>query len=233
MAKGSGASVLAILLIGGLAVAVLFGSAIINFVSGLPSWLENFIAKIEGSLPGSGGDISGQTWIGYTVTYTDGTSEDIRQEAPTFSLLPLSITFKNKVVSQVRVDLKAKLSCSESMGSWSGVVSMQTEIYKGSEHTPKTSATANYTPSGASWSDGTTKILATYTVSASTLEQLVDTYGDGAWSLQFLGSVVLTVNVGGADIELSAASPAGTMTFNYAGGSQTSLSVTGDSKRVS
>lgn len=232
MAKGGGAG-LAILLVGGLAVLLLFSGTIISFVSGLPSQFQDFIDQIRGGLPGAGGDVSGATWIGYKVFYEDGTFEEIRQDAPTFSLVPLSITFgaKGKNVSSVQVDLKAKLSSSDSMGAWKASLTMQTEIYKHGESTPKTSATVLYSKNGPSWSSGETKILASYTVQASTLEGLVKSYGDGAWQLQFLGHVNLTVKVNDVPVVLSAASPAGGMDFNYVNAVPQSLSVFGKGER--
>lgn len=213
MAKGSGAAVLGFMLIGVLAVALLFGGQIIGFVSGLPDYIQDWIDSIRGTFPGAGGDVEGQTWIGYTVHYTDGTSDEVREEAPTFSLFPLSITFGGKTVSSVSVNLKAQLY--GDIGSWSGVMSMQTEAYKKPESVPKTSATANYTKEGSTWMNGEIKVLASYTVLASTLEQLADTYGEGEWQLQFLASVQLTVHVDGVPIMLNAASPAGGMDFTY------------------
>ena len=224
----SGAMVLGIMLVGVLAVALLFGSQIIGFVSGLPDRIQDWIDSIRGTFPGAGGDVEGQTWIGYTVHYADGTSDEIREEAPTFSLFPLSITFGGKEVSSVSVNLKAQLY--GDITSWSGVMSMQTEAYKKPDSTPKTSATANYTKEGSSWMDGEIKVLASYTVLASTLEDLADTYGEGEWQLQFLATVSLTVMVDGAPVTLSAASPAGGMDFTYTD-SVEGLSVFGGSEQ--
>jgi hypothetical protein len=236
MAKGSASGMLAVLLIGGLAVALIFGGSILSFVSGLPSFIEDFIGQIRGGLPGAGGSFEGATWIGYTVFYADGTSEDVRQSAPTFSLMPLSITFKNKDVSSVRVDLRAKLSCDKPMGVWAANVSMKTEVFKMSDSVPrtaKTSAIANYSKNGASWGNGEVKVLASYTVQASQLEDLVFTYGDGHWLLQFLGILTLNVSVDGVGVDLPAGvAPSGGMDFNFVNGVPNSLSVTGGSERL-
>lgn len=233
MGKGSGAGILAIMLIGFIAVAFLFGPAIISFVSGLPDLIRDWVGEFQGTLPGAGGDINGQTWIGYTVMYSDGTSEEVREEAPSFSLVPLSITFKNKAIQSVSVHLKARLSCDKAIGVWDADLSMQTEIYKVGDSTPKDSATATYTKTGSSWVSGETKVLASYTVQASKLEQLVSTYGDGRWQLQFNGFIDLSVTVEGAVVDLSAASPAGGMDFVYTNGVPTSLSVSGGVEGVS
>jgi hypothetical protein len=124
------------------------------------------------------------------------------------------------------------------MGAWTAGtagtadMSIQTEIYKKPETVPKTSATANYTKNGASWSSGETKVLASYTVQASLLETLVATYGDGAWQLQFVGTVNnLKITIGGAQIDLPADSRAiGNMDFTYTNGVPTSLSIFGGSE---
>jgi hypothetical protein len=236
MAKGSATGVLAILMIGVLAVALLFGGTIISFVSGFPSVIQDFIGQIRGSLPGAGGDFKGAAWIGYTVFYADGTSEEVRQDPPTFSVFPLSITFKGKDVSSVRVDFRTKLSCDKDMGAWRANVSMKTEFFKMSDSVPrtaKTSAIANYTKAGASWGDGEVKVLASYTVPASQLENIVFTFGDGHWLLQFLGIMILEVEVDGVGVGLPAGiAPSGGMDLNYVNGVPTGFSVFGDSVGV-
>lgn len=215
MRNNSLAAIPVILIVGVLVVLLLFSDTIMGFVSGLPQQIQEIIKQISGRLPGAGGNVTGQTWIGYTVFYADGTSEEIRQNPPSYSLFPLSINFGTKELSSLRVDLKAKLSSDKTMGVWAAIVSMQTEIYKKPETVPKTSATANYTKNGVSWSSGETKILASYTVQASQLQTLVVTYGDGAWQLQFLGHVNLKMTVAGSVIDLNAADPAGGMDFTY------------------
>lgn len=236
--KGSGAGA-AILIIGGLAVLLLFGSTLIGFVSGLPTqaqgWMQqfqDFIAQIRGSLPGGGsGNFSGSTWIGYTVFFADGSSQEIRQNVPVFSLVPLSITFQGKNISSVRVDLKAQLSSTKVISAWNATVGMKTEAFKMSDPVPrtaKTSAMANYTKFGSSWSSGEIKTLASYTVSASQLENIVFTYGDGAWLLQFMAVIQLHVTVDGVMNDLPiVVAPSGGMDFNYFNGAPQSLSVFG------
>jgi hypothetical protein len=155
MGKSGGAG-LAILVVGGLAVLLLFSSSIIGFVSGLPSqsesWIQkiiDFITDIRGGMPGQGtGNFSGSTWIGYTVYFSDGSSQEIREDKPTFSLVPLSISFGGKEVSSVRVDLKAELSSSKVISEWNATIGMKTELFKMSDSVPrtaKTSSMVNYT----------------------------------------------------------------------------------------
>jgi hypothetical protein len=238
MAKGGGAG-LGILVVGGLAVLLLFSGTIMGLVSGfpsligdLPSQFQDFINRIRSGLPGSsGGDVSGVTWIGYTVYYMDGTFEDIRQAVPAFSLVPLSISFSGKEVSSVRVDLKAQLESGSIMGFWNATVGMKTEAFKMSDSAPrtaKTSSMVNYTKSGSSWADGEVKVLASYTVAASQLENIVFTYGDGAWLLQFMAVIKIAVTVDGVLGDLPVAvAPSGGMDFNYNNNALASLSVSG------
>jgi hypothetical protein len=242
MGKSGGAG-LAILMVGGLAVLLLFSASIIGFVSGLPSqsqsWIQqiiDYIGQIRGSLPGGGsGNFSGSTWIGYTVYFTDGTSQDIRQEANTFSLVPLSITFAGKELSSVRVDLKAQLSSTKTITEWNATIDMKTEAFKMSDSVPrtaKTSAMVNYTKSGSGWVANSVKVLASYTVSASQLENIVFTYGDGAWLLQFMAVLQIDVSVDGikVDLPIAVAVPGG-MDFTYSNGVPSSFSVFGDVER--
>jgi hypothetical protein len=227
MGKSGGAG-LAILMVGGLAVLLLFSASIIGFVSGLPSqsqsWIQqiiDYIGQIRGSLPGGGsGNFSGSTWIGYTVYFTDGTSQDIRQEANTFSLVPLSITFAGKELSSVRVDLKAQLSSTKTITEWNATIGM------------KTYSMVNYTKSGSGWVANSVKVLASYTVSASQLENIVFTYGDGAWLLQFMAVLQIDVSVDGikVDLPIAVAVPGG-MDFTYSNGVPSSFSVFGDVER--
>lgn len=228
MAKNSGSTILVILIVGCLATALLFGSQIMGFINELPSLIEDFLNQIRNG-GGSGGSISGSYWIGYTVNYVDGTSEEIREDAPTFSLVPLSITFHDKDILNIQVHFKAALTCRDTMENWNTKLSMQTEIYKGTETTPKTSATATYTKTGSIWVNGETKVLATYTVQAQTLEGLVSTYGDGKWHLNFKGLINdLTVTINGAPVALTLDDPAlGGVDFVYVNETPTSLSVTG------
>lgn len=229
MAKGGGAAVLGFMLIGVLAVALLFGSQIIGFVSGLPDRIQDWIDSIRGTFPGAGGDVEGQTWIGYTVHYADGTTEEIRESAPSFSIMPFSISLKSGFLSSLTVNLKVQLY-GDDLDSWSGDFNLHTELYKTGEATPRTSASANYTKQGSSWVNGAIKTLATYDLSADDLENVAQTYGQGEYTLQFTGHVKLTVTSEGVPIDLSAAAPSGTMTFLYLSyDPPTWFSITGDS----
>jgi hypothetical protein len=227
----SGAMVLGIMLVGILAVALLFGSQIIDFVSAFPDNVTDWINSIRGTLPGAGGDVEGQTWIGFTVSYADGTSEEFYESAPSFSLFPFSIAHNNKDVDSVTVDLKAQLYGS-SLTSWSGDVSMTTELFKSGVSTPKTSATANYTVQEASWGNGDVKVLATYTVTSEQLDNVAWTYGFGEYSLKFSGYVKLTVTSAGVPIDLTGASPSGTLNFVFASNTSppSGFSIVGDAE---
>ena len=218
----SGGAILAILLIGGIAMLLLFGGSLMAFASDLPGAIGDFINQLRNAFNGgAGGDLTGQTWIGYTVYFTDGTNQEIRQESPSYSIMPLSISFAGKEILTLKADIKAKLICGEAIGAWSSDCSITFEAYLKPEATPKTSSTATYHNQGASWANGETKTLQSITIQASQLEAVVSTYGDGAWLLQYLGTVDLTVNVGGVDIDLNAANPAGGIDLTYVGGSAT------------
>ena len=222
----SGAMVLGIMLIGVVVVALLFGSQIVGFVSGLPDRFEDWINSIRGTLPGAGGDVEGQTWIGYTIFYVDGSSEEFYESAPSFSIFPLSITHQHGIVSSVTVNLKAQLY-GEGLSGCSGLVSMKTELYKTGTSAPKTSATANYTVQQSSWADGAVKVLASYSISEAEMEDIARVYGQGEYSLQFTGSVKLTVTSEGVPVELTGASPAGTLRFLFLNYDPPTFSITG------
>jgi hypothetical protein len=247
MGKSGGAG-LAILMVGGLAVLLLFSASIIGFVSGLglPTLIQDFMDQIRAGIDSfpdgsGGGNFVGDTWIGYTVFFSDGTSQDIRQDPPplsrTYSLVPLSISFSGKEVSSVRVDLKAQLSSDSVMGFWNATGGMKTEAFKMSDSAPrtaKTSSMVNYTKSGSSWANGEIKVLSSYTVPASQLENIVFTYGDGAWLLQFMAVLQINVTVDGVLIDLPiAVAPSGGMDFTYNNGVPTGFSVLGGSCRLS
>lgn len=214
MLRMANSAAAAILIIGLVVVLFLFSSQIIGFVSGFITGIEEFIQRLMGQFTDTG-DINGYTWIGYTVFFVDGTSKDIRQDGPpSMSLFPLSIAFENKDIAYFRVDVKAQLT-GENLGSWESETTLQMEVYKKPETVPKTSSTGHYEKQGSAWSSGAVNTLASVTVQAATLEEVVATYGGGSWLLQWIGTVDLSVTANGALVELSSASPAGGMDFTY------------------
>ena len=222
-----GNSGLAILLVGGLAVLLIFSGTIMELVGGLPGQIQTWIEQIQGNLPGSGGGtVTGYTWIGYTVTFTDGTSQDIRQTRPAFSLFPFSITFDGKEISTVKVDIKAEFT-EGAISSWDSNSSLRVELYKKPETVPKTSSTGHYLQNGQTWALNTIKTIGGFTVPASDFENVFANFGDGAYQLQSKGSVALRVTVGGSTIDLDTVAPAGGLDFMYDDGVPSGFSVLG------
>jgi hypothetical protein len=225
MGKGNSSAV-AILIVGALAVLLLFSGTIIAFIGGLPGQIQGFIERIRGGLPGTGSNVSGYTWIGYTVTFADGTTQDIRQSRPSLSLFPFSISFDGKNLTQIRLDIKAEVDEGD-ITAWNTSTSLRVELYKKTEGTPKTSSTGNYTQSGSTWVSNTVKTICSFTVGITTLESVIRTYGDGAYLLQAQGTVSLTVTSGGSTFTLDTVTPAGGVDITYSNGSPSGLSIFG------
>ena len=184
--------------------------------------IQNFINGLTG-----GGDTDGYVGVGFTIHYSDGTTEDFGA-SPTFQISPLSIKVVGKPVDSIDVIVRAKFITSN-ITSWSSEVTQQIEVYKEpttSSSEPYFSSTGYFNDNGDSWDSGTVKNLAVTTFEASVLDDLVDSYGAGSWAMQVNVSVDLEAVINGVNEVFDGLAPSGGIGFTYStDGDTPSLSV--------
>ena len=196
MADNAIAVVLVLIAVGGLFVFrnEIFGW-INSFAPNIIAWIQDLLRDI-----GYGGDVRGGAWISYTVTYSDGSIQTFNDNPP-FSLMWLSINVQSKTVSSIRMDVKAKLN-GDDLTDWNSETTVSWKFYrKPDTQNAKASYTDMQAKSGYSWIDGETKTLASVTLSATQLSNVVQTYGDGWWLLQSSAQINLETLVGGVNTE--------------------------------
>ena len=203
---------------------LLFAGPLMALVGNLPLMIQDWIAQIRGSLPGAGGNVTGSVGIGFLLTFTDGTTQEINQNL-TYSILPLSISFDSKDLANIRISVNAKLK--STVTDWHSTTSMRIELYKKPDATPVTSSTGSYPQSGSAWTANAIKTLAQVSFQASVLDQVVaQSGGNGNYLLQVTANVDLTVTASdGAQVTVHATSFAAGIDFTYSDGTPVSISI--------
>ena len=150
------------------------------------------------------------------VNYADGThSEPYKQSM--FSLLEMYslVDMSGKEIESFDIRLKAILSTSGVVTGWQVIGSQQTEIYKGSESVPKTSATYAFDKSGSTWAEGTEKELTFVTLHWSQVGSSLEQFGTGEWNIQINGAISVTVEFDDESDDVADATASVSMPFNY------------------
>ena len=167
------------------------------------------------------------------VNYADGSSSDPYVQSSLFSLVPATFSLvdeEGKDIESFAVAMDSSLKTSGVVSNWTVVGSIQTEVYKGTETVPKTSATYEFDESGVVWADGETKELKSFTLPWSVVEAALVDWGDGAWSIQFVGCADVYVGFESGNEDVSDAEASISMKFKYveSGISDFSLNVKND-----
>ena len=200
-------------------ILIVFAVLIIpQIVSGEGFSFDGIIDSIRDFINGliGGGDSDGYVGVGFTVYYSDGTTEDFGV-TPTFQISPLSITVVGKPVDSLDVIVRAKFTTSN-ITSWSSEVTQQLEVYKEpttSSSEPYFSSTGYFNENGAVWDSGTVNNLAVTSFEASVLDALVESYGAGSWAMQVNVSVDLEAVINGVNESFDGLAPSGGIGFTY------------------
>lgn len=177
-------------------------------------------------LPGMNDKARGLTAVAFKVEYSDGTpAQTFETKFQGLSMIPLTIKVNGHPISRITCSTTGKVT-GATLTAWSTTTHMQTEIYKQGVSVPKTSASSDYTKTGGSWTDGSVYNLATYTVQASQLDQIVSQYGAGTYYIQLVSNVKLNTNVEGQTYNLEAKA-VGALTIDYSS-SGTPLQITAE-----
>jgi hypothetical protein len=225
MVTGNSGAVL-IIVIAVVAIGLLvFSGPIIAAFGNLSQMIQDWINQIRGSLPGAGGDVNGVVGLAFRLTFADGSTRDINQDL-SYSVLPLTISFENKTLSQIQIMCNGKMQTT--VGHWSTSTDLLIEVYKKPNTTPEISSTGTYPMTGSTWAANAVKTIAETTFQASTLKNVVAQHGgEGNYLLQVVADVDLTVTASdGVQVTLHATSFAAGIDFTYEDGVPTSLSVT-------
>lgn len=208
-------------------VALLFGGTIVAFVSGaipnVTAWFEDIISQIRGVISGGGDTATGMSSVAFRVYFADGSTPIEINQDMSYSILPLSISFQGKTVSQIEVDVLVRMS-GANIGAWNTNTTIHTELYKKPETVPKTWASGSFVDGGTSWSPGAKKTVAKYIVEASLLDDAADDYGDGDYLLQVTADLALNVNVDGIAQTYEASPMAGGVDIAYSDGEPSGMS---------
>lgn len=206
---GAFALVLVILIIVGIVLiipAIASGEGLDGALDGISQWINDLLGGFTGQSDGFLG-------VGFTVHYIDGTSEDFGA-SPTFSISPLSITVTGKEVTEIDVFVRGKMTA-ENVGAWTSEITQQIELYHKPETIPKYSSTGFFSETGSSWAPDTVKSLASTSLSATVIDQLVSVYGTGNWLMQVNVSADLEMTIDGVDTTFAGIAPSGGIDFKY------------------
>lgn len=189
----------------------------VNIVDGIGDFFKNLFG---------GANSTGYSAVSFRIFYTDGTYDDVTPTNNGFSLVPMTVTYNGKQIQSVTINTNAVL-VGDAITSWSSNTAQRIEFYKAGENIPRTSSSGNYPASGASWASGSSKQIATTTLTGATIDSVVAGYGTGAsdWSMQVTNTVTMNAVVGGVSGTYTASAPAASMTFHYASGALQSFTV--------
>lgn len=192
-------------------VAVLIG--LLFFSGSIMAAIQEWIGRFQG---GDGGT-SGYSGVCFRVNWKDGTFK-WGNASMTFSILPLTIVYEGKEIQSIDIYVVAKLTGTSGITAWSTSTSQQLELYKTlpADPVPKTSSTGIYPASGTTWAEGAKQTLAYTNILGSTLDNLVETYGEGNWLMQINANVNLTATINGVPTAFTSSAPSGGINFaNY------------------
>jgi hypothetical protein len=222
MAKGKGLGIVLIIAI--VVGAILIGPTLLGAGS---NFLGNF-GKFTGDKT-NGDGLNGYSGVNFLLTFDDGHTEEIKATDTQYSFFPLAITFNGADLTRIDVSGVAYLEGAP-IGAYTITSTMKTELYRKPSQTPLTSASASYNKQG----DGNLATsysiqAASYSVTASTLEGICKTGGNGNFLLQVYLSSKIDVWVGDTSTNANnkeeqhyeASAPAGGVDFSYTSGTTT------------
>jgi hypothetical protein len=168
-----------------------------------------------------------KTGLTLTINYKDGEPETFSNNG--FSLAPYTLkSTSGRDIESIDVYVKSSLQTNGVVKSWHVSGTEQTELYRGGETVPKTSASYDFDESGTSWANGETKELLHFNLHWSQIEAVVVDYGAGSWVLQFLCEAEIEVTFeGGSNDIADTVAPAITLGFSYEASSSGGYSITG------
>ena len=187
--------------------ALVSGEGVDSIFDGFADWYRDFMGFFNQ------GYVDGFIGIGFTVHYTDGTSEDFGA-SPTFSVSSLSISVLGKDVNSIDVIVRGKFTA-DNVGVWSTHISQQIELYKTPELSPKYSSTGYFEESGNGWVADEVKTLSSVALSATVIDNLVAIHGVGEWFMQVNVSADVEAEIDGVNQTFEGLAPNGGLTFKY------------------
>lgn len=214
--KGGGFAVVLVIIV--IVCAVLILPSVVSGEGFSFGGIFDEIANFIGSLIG-GGSNDGFVGVGFTVYFKDGSTKDYGA-TPDFNISPLSISVENKEVDEMDIIVRGRFTADD-VGQWNAEITQQIELYKKPSLTPLFSSTGTFQKAGYTWEPNTTKDLATYTLDADVLNDLVEDYGAGSWFLQVNVEIDLEIDVNGVMETYTGLAPSGGIDFVYENGSNT------------
>jgi hypothetical protein len=161
-----------LIIIGVVACILLFSAQIMAVIGKFAPQAQDWLNSILGGFGLGGGNSEGITALGFHISYFDGTSQDVNNNA-SFNVLPLNIFYGGKQVESIDVNIRAKVT-NGSMSSWSSETTL-TVTFSDSEATSAvTPITFVATDTGASWANGAIYVVCTRTLGWHELELLLN-----------------------------------------------------------
>ena len=162
------------------------------------------------------GNAQAEAWFAFTLYFSDGTSQSLNMN-PTFSLLPLSISWEGKTLTSMTVFIRLKVTGTD-LGAWQTSTSQHIEVYFNGASVPATSSTGTFTDSGGSWTSGDSESISNITISSATLSSVFASNGGvGTWVFQTTGATNMQITSNGVLQTLSATMGENDITLSASG----------------
>lgn len=211
---------LTVVIVIGLIVVVVIGApALINSLSDTWTELLDWVkygfkdTDLTGNLTGNGDQTksSGHAHMAVKVFYTDGTSQEFKEE--TFSILPLTITDETgKTVREIQYTEYIKLNYEGVVSSWSTADNWHAEIW----NTGAVIVDESKSVTGTSWANGEDKRLSSITLTAEDIEAVLTEAQ--SYILDTTVSSTLTVTFTDETTHTKSGEASASWNFNYTDG---------------